>query len=456
MAKHIPVELGKQYEIDITGMGFQGEGVGRIENFAVFVKGALKGEKVKVDIEKVQKNFAFGKLIKILNISEQRTNPICPIYELCGGCQIQHLTYEGQLEFKRERVENVINRIGKITDVKIHRTLGMANPYRYRNKVQLPVRRENGEIKIGFFKQGTHDVIDIDECFIQDEVADKVVNLTKEWIDKYRIEPYDEKDGSGLIRHIMIRRAFVTGEVMIVIVTNENELPYKDEFIDLMLNNIDGLKSIVHNINNKITNVILGERNILLWGQNYITDYIGKFKFRISPLSFFQVNPVQTNVLYNKALEFADLTGDEVVFDAYCGTGTISLFLAQRAKKVYGVEIVEEAIKNAKENAVENEVKNVEFIVGESEAIIPKLIEKGVIPDVVVVDPPRKGCDEKLLHSIANANPSRIVYVSCDPSTLARDLNLLERLGYKTIEIQPVDMFPQTAHVECVTLMSKP
>lgn len=453
LAKYIPVEEGKIYELDITGMGFQGEGVGRIENFAIFVKGALKGEKVKVEIQKVQKNFAFGKLIEIVKSSQYRTNPICPIYESCGGCQIQHMTYEGQLEFKRERVEDVINRIGKITNVKIHNTIGMEKPLRYRNKVQLPVRRENGEVKIGFFKQGTHDVIDVRECFIQDEIADKVVNLTREWINKYNIEPYDETNGSGIVRHIMIRKAFATGEVMVVIVTNGEKLPFKEEFIDLMVKNIDGLKSIVQNINSKITNVILGEKNILLWGQDYITDYIGKFKFRISQLSFFQVNPVQTNVLYNKALEYANLSGDEIVFDAYCGTGTISLFLAQRAKKVYGVEIVEEAIKNARENARENDMQNVEFIVGKSEEVIPKLIEKGIIPDVVVVDPPRKGCDERLLHSIAKANPKRIVYVSCDPSTLARDLNLLEKLGYKTIEVQPVDMFPQTAHVECVVLM---
>ncbi|MDO6354969.1 23S rRNA (uracil(1939)-C(5))-methyltransferase RlmD [Caloramator sp. CAR-1] len=455
MAKYIPVEVGKIYDIDITGMGFQGEGVGRIENFAIFVKGALKGERVKVEVEKVQKNFAFAKLIEIIKPSKYRTNPICPIYESCGGCQIQHMNYEGQLEFKRERVEDVINRIGKITDAKIHKTIGMEKPLRYRNKVQLPIRREDGEIKIGFFKQGTHEVIDVKECFIQDEVADKVVNLTREWIYKYNIEPYDETNGSGIVRHIMIRRAFETGEVMVVIVTNGGKLPYKEEFIDLMVKNIDALKSIVQNINNKITNVILGEKNILLWGQDHITDYIGKFKFRISPLSFFQVNPVQTNVLYNKALEYANLSGDEIVFDAYCGTGTISLFLAQRAKKVYGVEIIEEAIKNARENARENDMQNVEFIVGKSEEVIPKLIEKGIIPDVVVVDPPRKGCDERLLHSIAKANPKRIVYVSCDPSTLARDLNLLEKLGYKTIEVQPVDMFPQTAHVECCVLIER-
>lgn len=455
MAKYIPVEEGKIYELDITGMGFQGEGVGRIENFAIFVKGALKGEKVKVEIQKVQKNFAFGKLIEIVKSSQYRINPICPIYESCGGCQIQHMTYEGQLEFKRERVEDVINRIGKITDVKIHNTIGMEKPLRYRNKVQLPVRREHGEVKIGFFKQGTHDVIDVNECFIQDVVADKVVNLTREWINEYNIEPYDEANGSGIVRHIMIRKAFATGEVMVVIVTNGEKLPFKEEFIDLMVKNIDGLKSIVQNINSKITNVILGEKNILLWGQDYITDYIGKFKFRISPLSFFQVNPVQTNVLYNKALEYANLSGDEIVFDAYCGTGTISLFLAQRAKKVYGVEIVEEAIKNARENARENDVQNVEFIVGKSEEVIPKLIDKGIIPDVVVVDPPRKGCDEKLLYSIAKANPKRIVYVSCDPSTLARDLNLLDKLGYKTIEVQPVDMFPFTAHIEAVARIER-
>ncbi|SEF59180.1 23S rRNA (uracil1939-C5)-methyltransferase [Caloramator fervidus] len=454
MAKK-PVEPNKQYQLEITGMGFQGEGVGRIENFALFVKGALKGEMVKIEVEKVNKNFGFAKLIEVIKPSEFRVKPLCPVYEECGGCQIQHLCYKGQLEYKTERVKDVIKRIGKLQGVKVHDTIGMDNPYRYRNKVQLPVRKENGKIKIGFFKQGTHDVIDVKECLIQDEIADKVVNLTRNWIEKYSIPPYDEKTGEGLIRHIMIRKGFKTNEVMVVLVTNKLQVPYIKEFVEIMVDNIEGIKSIVQNINSRITNVILGEENIVLWGQDYITDYIGKFKFKISPLSFFQVNPVQTNVLYNKALEYAELNGNEIVFDAYCGTGTISLFLAQKAKKVYGVEIVEEAVKKAWENARENKVENVEFFIGESENIIPDIIDKGIRPDVVVVDPPRKGCGEKLLYSIAKAKPKRIVYVSCDPSTLARDLNILDALGYKTIEVQPVDMFPQTAHVECVAKLDK-
>jgi 23S rRNA (uracil1939-C5)-methyltransferase len=295
----------------------------------------------------------------------------------------------------------------------------------------------------------------MDSCSIQDEVADKVVNLVKHWIEKYKINTYNEESHSGILRHIMVRRAFKTDEVMVVVVTRTNNMPYKDELVDLISKSIKGIKSIIQNINDKKTNVVLGQQNITLWGSNTISDYIGEFKFNISPLSFFQVNPIQTEVLYNKALDYANLTGNEIVFDAYCGTGTISLFLSQKAKKVYGVEIVPDAIENAKINAKQNEVNNAEFIVGQSEKVIPELIEKGITADVVVVDPPRKGCERVLLEAMAAMKPKRIVYVSCDPGTLARDLEILDKLGYKTLEIQPVDMFPQTAHIENVALIVK-
>jgi 23S rRNA (uracil1939-C5)-methyltransferase len=457
MNQNLVVEKNKDYIINITGMGYEGEGVGKINNFTVFVHGALKGETVKVKIVKVSKNFAYGKLLEIIEKSKYRQEPKCPIYKRCGGCQIQHMSYKGQLEFKTQRVKDVIERIGKldINDINIHETLGMDNPYRYRNKVQLPVKLVNGEIKIGFYAPRTHDIISMDSCYIQDKTADEVVRLTKEWLNKYNIEPYDEEKNSGNIRHIMIRKGFKTSEVMVVIVTKEEKIPYVDEFINLMINNISGIRSIVQNINTEKTNVILGLTNKVLWGDPIISDYIGKFKFNISPLSFFQVNPVQTELLYNKALEYANLTGDEIVFDAYCGTGTISLFLSQRAKKVYGVEVVSEAIKNARKNAEENNVNNVEFLEGESEKIIPKLIKEGIKADVVVVDPPRKGCEKSLLEAIAKMNPKRIVYVSCDPATLARDLAILQNLDYKTLEIQPIDNFPQTAHVECVVKIEK-
>ena len=334
----------------------------------------------------------------------------------------------------------------------------MEQPWRYRNKVQLPIGLVNGKLKIGFFAPRSHEIIDMESCLIQDEIADKVVELTRSWIIKNNIKPYNidgQYDESGILRHIMIRRGFTTNEVMVVIVTNGRDLPHKEEFIHLMVNNIHGIKSIIQNINSKPTNVILGLESKTLWGSDTICDYIGEFKYNISPLSFFQVNPIQTEVLYGKTLEYADLSGNETVFDAYCGTGSITLFLSQKAKEVYGVEIIPQAIENAKINAVENNVDNAHFYVGESEVVIPNLISKGIKADVVVVDPPRKGCDKKLLDAITNIDAKRIVYVSCDPSTLARDLAILEENGYKTVEIQPIDMFPHTVHVETVVLMSK-
>jgi 23S rRNA (uracil1939-C5)-methyltransferase len=447
------IEKNKDYIIDITGMGHEGEGVGKVNNFAIFVQGALLGETVKVKIVKAAKNYAHGKLLEVISPSKYRVEADCGTYKRCGGCQMQHMTYEGQLEFKTLRVKDVMERIGKLEGVTIHPTIGMKEPYRYRNKVQLPVGKENGKVKIGFYAPRSHDIIDMESCCIQHESADKVIKFTREWIIKYGLEPYNETEDKGNIRHIMVRRGFRTGEVMVVIVTREESLPYSDEFVDIMVRNIEGLKSVIQNINPKKTNVILGNRNKTLWGKETITDYIEEFKFNISPLSFFQVNPVQTEVLYGKALEYASLSGNEIVFDAYCGTGTISLFLSKKAKKVYGVEIVSEAIEDAKKNAVENGIENVEFLVGESEKVIPELIQSGVKADVVVVDPPRKGCEKSLLEAIAGIAPEKIVYVSCDPATLARDLGILKELGYKTKEIQPVDMFPQTAHVECCSLL---
>lgn len=450
------VEKNKEYIIKIENSGHQGEGVGKIDNFTVFVEGALKDETVKVKLIKVNKNYGVGKLIEVLSSSESRTEPVCSTYKRCGGCNLQHSTYEAQLSFKTERVRDVIKRIGKLEDVKIHNTIGMETPYNYRNKVQLPVgKNKDSEIVVGFYAPRSHDIINMECCYIQDEVGDKVIKVVKEWMKKFNIETYDEKTNSGIVRHIMIRKGFKTEEVMVVVVTNGNSIPYSEELVSMLKDNIQGIDSIIQNINNKQTNVILGQKCKTLYGKDTITDFIGEFKFNISPLSFFQVNSIQTEVLYNKALEYADLQGDEIVFDAYCGTGTISLFLSQNAKKVYGVEIIPQAIQNAIKNAEENNVTNTEFIVGEAENEIPKLIEKGIKADVVVVDPPRKGCEESLLHSIAKMSPKKIVYVSCDPATLARDLNILQQLGYKTLEIQPVDMFPQTAHVETVVKLEK-
>ena len=453
------VEKNKEYIFDIISQGYEGEGIAKIDNkYPIFIVGALKGEKVKVRIVKVNKNFAYGKLMEVLEPSEERVNPPCAIYKRCGGCKLQHASYKAQLDFKWDRVKDCVSKIGKLDPTIVKYPLGMENPWRYRNKVQLPIGLINGEVKIGFFAPRSHDIIDMESCLIQDEIGDKVVKLTREWIEKFNIRPYNvdgEYDEKGIVRHIMIRRGFTTNEVMIVLVTNGEKLPHKEEFVDLMVKNIPGIKSVIQNINSKKTNVILGLESKTLWGEDTISDYIGDFRFNISPLSFFQVNPIQTEVLYGKALEYANLTGNEEVFDAYCGTGTITLFLSQKAKKVYGVEIIPQAIDNAWINAKENKVENVEFFVGESEVVIPDLINKGVKADVVVVDPPRKGCDKKLLDAITNIDAKKIVYVSCDPSTLGRDLQVLEENGYKTLEVQPVDMFPNTAHIENVALLIK-
>ena len=453
------IEKNKEYILDIVSQGYEGEGIAKFnDTFPIFIEGALKGERVNVRIVKSKKNFAYGKLLEVIEPSLERCEAKCSIHKRCGGCKLQHSTYKEQLNFKFERVKDCITKIGKLDESIVQFPLGMDEPWRYRNKVQLPIGMVNGELKIGFFAPRSHEIIDMETCLIQDEIADKVVGITRGWIKKNNIKPYNidgKYDETGILRHIMIRRGFTTNEVMVVLVTNGSKLPNKDEFISLITENIPGIKSIVQNINSKPTNVILGQECITLWGESTISDYIGEFKFNISPLSFFQVNPVQTEVLYNKALEYAGLTGDETVFDAYCGTGTITLFLSQKAKKVYGVEIIPQAIENANINAKENNVNNVEFFVGESEVVIPDLINKGIKADVVVVDPPRKGCDVKLLNAITNIDAKKIVYVSCDPSTLARDLAILEGNGYKTVRVQPVDMFPHTAHIETCVLLQR-
>lgn len=452
------LEKNKEYILDIVGTGYEGEGIAKIDGYPIFIEGAIEGEKVKVLIVKAKKNFAYGKLIEIIEPSSERVEPKCSYYKRCGGCSLQHMSYNKQLEYKYDRVKDCISKIGGLNKDLVKFPLGMVKPERYRNKVQLPVGIVNGELAIGFYAPRSHNIINLESCLIQDKVADIVTKVVREWMLKYNITPasIDGKfNPKGLIRHIMIRRGFTTNEVMVVLVSTKEKIPYVNELIGELKENIDGLKSVVLNLNKEETNVILGGKCITLFGEDIITDYIGEFKFNISPLSFFQVNPKQTEILYKKALEYANLTGKETVFDAYCGAGTITLFLSQKAKKVYGVEIIKEAIHNAKANANINSVDNAEFLVGKSEEIIPNLINEGIKPEVIVVDPPRKGCDIKLLDSIGEAKPERIVYVSCDPSTLARDLKILEEKGYETVEVQPVDMFPHTSHVETVVLMSR-
>ena len=438
------------FEMTIEDIGSKGEGIGKINDFTVFVEGGLPGDKIEVRIVKVKKTYGYGKLIRIIEASPMRITPACPHAKRCGGCQIQHFDYQAQLDFKRKKVADNIERIGKLTGVVVHPTLGMKEPFYYRNKAQFPVKMKDGKVQIGFYAQRSHDIVDIQKCYIQDPVNDEIIKIVRNYIEKYNVSVYDEERHKGLIRHILTRVGFQTKEVMVCIIINGQDIPHKDKLI-AELTKIPNIKSIVLNHNTQKTNVILGDTITTLWGQDYITDYIGDIKFEISPLSFFQVNPMQTKVLYEKALEYAKLSGDEVVWDAYCGIGTISLFLAQKAKKVYGVEIVEAAIEDARRNAKINNIENVEFFVGKVEEVIPALYEeKGIKADVIVVDPPRKGCDEALLETMAKMQPKRIVYVSCDPGTLARDLKILSEKGYKVEEAQPVDMFAHSVHVECI------
>ncbi|WP_053957690.1 23S rRNA (uracil(1939)-C(5))-methyltransferase RlmD [Inediibacterium massiliense] len=449
------VKKGQVYDVLIHDIGENGEGIGRVDGFTVFVDGAVIEDEVKAKIEVVKKNYAIGKIIKLVKPSPFRIHPMCEYTRKCGGCQIQNIDYSMQLQLKTNKVKANIERIGKIKDAIIHDTIGMDHPYAYRNKAQFPVGMKDGQVQIGFYQKKSHNIIDLHNCYIQDEMNAKIIKVIRDYINNYNVPNYNEKSGKGIIRHIVTKVAFSTKDIMVVIVTNGRELPKKDILIENLLEEVPNIKSIVQNINSKKGNVVLGRECITLYGEEKIIDTIGTLKFNISPLSFFQVNPIQTKVLYEKALEYASLSGEEVVYDIYCGIGTISLFLAQKAKKVYGIEIVPQAIEDAKENAKLNDVENVEFFAGAAEEVVPRLYKEGILADVVVVDPPRKGCDEKVLDTIVKMNPEKIVYVSCNPSTLARDLKYLDENGYKTMEVQPVDMFPHTGHVETIIMMTK-
>ena len=445
-----PVQKNEYYHVTFEDLTHDGAGVAKIDGYPIFVSGALPEEKANIKVIKVKKGYAIGRLIETYKESPYRVDAPCPIYKQCGGCQLQHLSYEGQLVAKRKQVKDVLERIGGLKDVPVHPVLGMSEPWRYRNKAQVPIGEREGGLVAGFYQQRSHEIIEMKECLIQQEKNDEVVQTVKAICEKYGVRAYDEPRHKGVLRHIMARYGLVTGEVMVVLVTKTAELPNKNQMIAEIVEKVPNIKSIVQNVNSKKTNVIFGDETNVLWGEDYIYDYIGDIKFAISARSFYQVNPEQTKVLYGKALEYAELTGEENVIDAYCGIGTISLFLAQKAKKVYGVEIVPEAIEDANRNAALNEIDNVEFAVGEAEVVIPNWYKQGITADTLVVDPPRKGCDEALLQTIIEMKPKRVVYVSCNPATLARDLKILESGGYKTIEVQPVDMFPQTTHCEAV------
>ncbi|MBE6007830.1 MAG: 23S rRNA (uracil(1939)-C(5))-methyltransferase RlmD [Lachnospiraceae bacterium] len=450
MKNTAPVEKNKIYTAIINDIGETGMGIGKIDGFTVFADGALPGEEVKVLVMKVKKNYCYGKVMEIVNKSPYRCEAVCPVFKKCGGCQIMHLSYKGQLEFKTKKVKDCIERIGGLKGVEVLPALGAKEPLFYRNKAQFPV----GDGKIGFYAKHSHNIIDTDKCYIQAPVNEAVLNAIKGYMADNKVSAYDEKTGRGLIRHIFTRLGKTTGEIMVCLVVNGKKLPNEKDLVE-RIKDIDGVVSVMININKESSNVILGRDSRLLWGKDRIRDLIGEVKYDISHLSFYQVNPEQTRVLYEKALSLADLKGGETVMDIYCGIGTISLFLAQKAKKVYGVEIVDAAIEDAKKNAELNNMTNTEFYVGKAEEVIPRLYKDGVRADVVVVDPPRKGCDINVINTIIDMKPERVVYVSCDPSTLARDLKLLVEGGFEIKEVQPVDQFPQTVHVETVCLLEK-
>lgn len=450
-----PVKKGGIYGIEIQGMGHSGEGVGRYQDFTVFVPYALPGERTLVRIIDVKKNYAKAELIKTETVAPARIEAKCPIYRRCGGCQMQHLTYEAQVEIKRQKVIDAIERIGGLKDVIVHPVIAAKNPWYYRNKMQFPIGMTGQGLAIGCFAQGTHEIVKTENCFIQHESNNLIVREMHAIAEKLGITPYDEKTGRGILRHILGRIGIKTGEIMVVLVTATTRLPQKEQIVAELKKRIPGIVSIVQNINSKRTNIILGDHTVTLWGKDTITDYIGNFAYEISARSFFQVNTAQAEILYNKAVEYACLTGQETVIDAYCGTGTITLFLARSAAKVYGIEIVEPAIRDARRNAERNHIANTEFIVGDAVNVMPALYKKGVRPAVIVVDPPRAGCEQTVLATFSQMQPDRIVYVSCNPASLARDLAFLQELGYKTKEIQPVDMFPQTYHVECVAMIER-
>lgn len=447
--------------LKIEDMGVDGAGIGKADGMTFFVKDAVIGDVVRAKVMKLKKTYGYARLMELLGASPDRVEPKCPYYRQCGGCQIQALSYEKQLEFKERKVRNNLERIGGFSEIPMEPIVGMEEPYHYRNKAQFPVGTDkDGHIVTGFYAGRTHTIIPNRDCALGLPVNREILDLVIDFMEKYHVSAYDEKTGKGLVRHVLIRCGFTSKEKMVCLIINGKSLPHSEKLVEA-LRKIDGMTSISINCNTGRTNVILGRKTVVLWGQEYITDQIGEISYEISPVSFYQVNPVQTEKLYGLALEYADLHGEENVWDLYCGIGTISLFLAQKAKQVYGVEIIPQAIENAKRNAVKNGIENAEFFVGKSEEVLPEFYEKEAAAgrkahaDVIVVDPPRKGCDEKLLETIVKMAPDRVVYVSCDSATLARDLKILCENGYELKRVRAVDQFCHTVHTESVCLMER-
>lgn len=466
-----------RFVLKIEDMGENGEGIGRLDGYIWFVKDAVIGDVIEAGVTKMKKQYGFARLIRVIEPSEYRTEERCPSARRCGGCQIQAVDYQEQLRLKEKKVYNNLKRIGGLSSlllpggeetteqtkeeternaVVMEPIIGMENPWRYRNKAQFPFgRNKDGNIVTGFYAGRTHDIVEQEDCLLGVEENREILSIIRNFMEEYKIEPYNEETHRGLVRHVLIRKGFQTGEIMVCLVINGRKLPGQQALTECLMD-IPGMASISLNVNQEKTNVILGKEIINLWGEGHITDYIGAVRYRISPLSFYQVNPVQTELLYGTALEYAGLTGNETVWDLYCGIGTISLFLAQKAKQVYGVEIVPQAIDDARENARLNHMENVEFFVGKAEEVLPEQYERNQIyADVIVVDPPRKGCDEKCLETIVKMSPKRVVYVSCNSSTLARDVKYLEERGYRTERVRCVDMFPHSGHCEVVCCLHR-
>ena len=447
------IQKNQEYVVDIIDNGFEGEGIAKIDNFTIFIPGTIKGEKVRILIVKVLSSHGFGKIVEIIEKSQARQDVDCNTYKRCGGCNLRHVKYEETLKMKQNAVQSLVNKTLK-NKLQVKETVGMENPLHYRNKAQYPIGiNKQGEPVIGVFANRTHEVIPIDNCLIQNKKSEEIAKFIIEFIKEKNISIYDEKTGKGLVRHIVTKVGIKTGEIMCVIVINGHKIPNESELVENLKTRYPEIKAIVKNINIKNTNVILGQENINLYGNGYIEDILGEYKFKISPLSFYQVNPVQAEKLYDLGVSMAEITKDDVVFDLYCGIGTISLFMSKFAKKVYGIEIVEEAVKMAKENAESNNVSNTEFFAGDVEIVLDDLINnKGIKADVVMFDPPRKGLDKKSIDNILNIRPKKIVYISCNPATLIRDLADFEN-EYDIKTIIPVDMFPFTSHIECCSVL---
>lgn len=447
------IQKNQEYIVEIIDNGYEGEGIAKIDNFTIFIPGAIKGEKIKILIVKVLSSHAFGKILEIIKKSEKRKEVDCLTYKRCGGCNLRHIEYEETLKIKQDVVQNLVNKILK-NKIKVQETVGMKNPFHYRNKAQYPLGINNkGEPIIGVFANRTHEVIPIEKCLIQNPQSEQIAKYILNFIKENKISIYNENTRKGLFRHIVIKIGIRTGQIMCILVVNGENILKEEQLINELITKFPQIKTIVKNVNMKNTNVILGQRNINVYGNGYIEDILGKYTFKISPLSFYQVNPIQAEKLYNLGVEMAQISKDDTVFDLYCGIGTISLFMAKYAKKVYGIEIVKEAIDAAKENAKINNVDNTEFYAGDVEVVLDELINKNKVKaDIVMFDPPRKGLDKKSINNILQIKPKKLVYISCNPATLIRDLKMFEE-QYEIKTIIPVDMFPWTSHIECVSLL---